>query len=126
MPLLAEHLLNRIAGGQPCFITAEAMDLLVRHDWPGNVRELHHTLERTVLIGGGNITAGILAPEIGGPGPKQPAPRGGFQAAIDQAEKQLLEEALRNSNGNKTAAAAAIGMKPSTFRDKLAKHGISG
>jgi DNA-binding protein Fis len=49
---------------------------------------------------------------------------GGFQAAIDHAEKQLLQEALRNSGGNKTAAAAALGMKPSTFRDKLAKHGL--
>jgi len=50
-------------------------------------------------------------------------PVGGFQAAIDHAEKQLLQEALRNTNGNKTAA-AALGMKPSTFRDKLAKHGL--
>jgi DNA-binding NtrC family response regulator len=126
VPPLAEHLLNRIAGGQPCCIAAEAMDLLVRHDWPGNVRELHHTLERTFLIGGGDITAGILGPEIGGPGFQQAAPRGGFQAAIDQAEKRLLEDALRKSNGNKTAAAAAIGMKPSTFRDKIAKHGLGG
>ena len=32
--------------------------------------------------------------------------------------------ALRTAGGNKTAAAAALGMKPSTFRDKLAKHGL--
>jgi DNA-binding protein Fis len=31
---------------------------------------------------------------------------------------------LRASGGNKTAAAAALGMKPSTFRDKLAKYGL--
>ena len=35
-----------------------------------------------------------------------------------------LQEALRTAGGNKTAAAAALGMKPSTFRDKLAKHGL--
>ncbi|MBU4271103.1 MAG: hypothetical protein KKE86_06385 [Planctomycetes bacterium] len=94
------------------------------HDWPGNVRELYHTLERALLIGGGNITPDVLAGEIGGPEPNERLPAGGFQAAIDHAEKQLLQDALRNSGGNKTAAAAALGMKPSTFRDKLVKHGL--
>jgi len=47
-----------------------------------------------------------------------------FQDAINQAERELLEKALREAGGNKTAAAAALGMKPSTFRDKLAKHGL--
>jgi len=124
VPLLAEHLSKRIAAGRPCPIAPDAMELLSRHDWPGNVRELYHTLERTYLIGGGDITAEILAAEIGGPDPNQRLPVGGFQAAIDHAEKQLLQEALRNAAGNKSAAAAALGMKPSTFRDKLAKHGL--
>ncbi len=124
VPLLAEHLLRRIAGKRPCQIDAAAIDLLARHDWPGNVRELYHTLERVYLIGGGHITAEILATEMGGPDANQRLPVGGFQAAIDHAEKQLLQDALRTSGGNKTAAAAVLGMKPSTFRDKLAKHGL--
>ena len=124
VPLLAEHLLKRIATDRPCQIEPGAIELLARHDWPGNVRELHHTLQRAYLIGGGSVTAEILAGEIGGPEGNQRLPPGGFQAAIDHAEKQLLQEALRNSGGNKTAAAAALGMKPSTFRDKLAKHGL--
>jgi len=124
MPLLTEHLLSRIAGDRPYRIDPDAVALLTRHDWPGNVRELHHTLERAYLIGGGHITGEILTTELGGPDPNQRLPVGGFQAAIDHAEKQLLQEALRNTNGNKTAAAAALGMKPSTFRDKLAKHGL--
>ena len=43
---------------------------------------------------------------------------------MQQTEKQLLEEALRAAAGNKTAAATRLGMKPSTFRDKLNKHGL--
>ncbi|HPZ83951.1 MAG TPA: helix-turn-helix domain-containing protein, partial [Thermogutta sp.] len=35
-----------------------------------------------------------------------------FQDAINQAERELLEKALREAGGNKTAAAAALGMKP--------------
>ena len=124
VPLLAEHLLKRIASERPCRVNPGTIDLLGRHDWPGNVRELYHTLERAYLMGGGHVTGEILSGEIGGPDANQRLPVGGFLAAIDHAEKQLLQEALRNSGGNKTAAAAALGMKPSTFRDKLAKHGL--
>jgi DNA-binding NtrC family response regulator len=124
VPLLTDCLLKRIAGAKPCRIDADAMAILSRHAWPGNVRELYHTLERAFLIGAGHISAEILAGEVGGPDPNHRLPVGGFQAAIDHAEKQLLQDALRNSAGNKSAAAAALGMKPSTFRDKLAKHGL--
>ncbi len=124
LPELTDHLLNRIAADRPRSIDPDALALLARHDWPGNVRELHHTLERAYLIGAGHITSEILTTEIGGPDPNQRLPVGGFQTAIDHAEKQLLQDALRNSAGNKSAAAAALGMKPSTFRDKLAKHGL--
>ena len=114
VPLLAEHLLRRIAGGEKgvrsllperpegCFaqkapdpFAPEVLNLLAHHHWPGNVRELYHTLEQAYLIGGGTITAEILSTEIGGPDPSQRVPLGGFQATIDHAEKQLLQEALR-------------------------------
>jgi len=124
VPLLAEHLLNRIAKGEPVELPDEAVELLKQHDWPGNVRELYHTLERAYLIGGGRIEPEILMTEIGGIDPQARLPIGGFHAAMEHAERELLQEALRTSGGNKTAAAAALGMKPSTFRDKLAKHGL--
>ena len=47
-----------------------------------------------------------------------------FQTAIDGMERALLQDALKATDGNKTAAAATLGMKPSTFRDKLTKHGL--
>ena len=126
VPLLAEHLLRRIAGQQECRIEPEAIELLQRHQWPGNVRELAHTLERTYLVGGGTITAELLRTEINdvAVNAAKPLPTGDFQAAMDQTERDLLERALRAAGGNKTAAAAALGMKSSTFRDKLAKHGL--
>jgi DNA-binding NtrC family response regulator len=136
IPALVEHLLRRIAGGEPYRIEPQAVELLVRHDWPGNVRELYHTLERSLLIGGGHITPDLLEADLGqpesepeGPGVPAaagpgPAPVGGFKAAMEFAEKQLLLNALEACDGNKTAAAGSLGMKPSTFRDKLVKYGI--
>ena len=101
------------------------MELLERHDWPGNVRELYHTLERAYLIGGGQITAEVLAAEIGGARPEPAAARRRIsRRRSTRPRSNCLQDALRNAGGNKTAAAAALGMKPSTFRDKLAKHGL--
>ncbi len=135
VPDLTEHLLARIAQDQPRSIDDAAIDLLAQHSWPGNVRELYHTLERAWLVGGGHISVELLQADLGlGAAPTDraagdPSPEtaqaSGFKAAMDFAEKQLLVDALQNSGGNKTAAAQALGMKPSTFRDKLAKHGLA-
>jgi len=126
IPELVQHLLRRIAADRPCQIDPAAVAALEGHDWPGNVRELYHTLERAYLVGSGQITAEVLGAEIGGVASPRPVATIslGFQAAMDEAERELLENALRTAKGNKTAAAAALGMKPSTFRDKLAKHGL--
>lgn len=130
IPLLVEHFMKRIAGGHSFTVEPTAIEVLQEHDWPGNIRELYHTLERAYLIGNGTITADIVRSEMahwptrdikGGAERSGPAT---FQDAINQAERELLEKALREAGGNKTAAAAALGMKPSTFRDKLAKHGL--
>lgn len=126
IPLLAQHLLQRIAKGNPYEIDSAAIEVLQSHAWPGNVRELYHTLERTYLVGAGQITADLLSAEMGDRSPSRPAAGGSsFQEVIDQAERELLDSALKKAGGNKTAAAAALGMKASTFRDKLAKHGLS-
>lgn len=124
VPALVDHLMRRIARDSPFSIEPDALAVLQRHDWPGNVRELYHTLERAYLVGGGKITAELLTAETAGIAGVPSALNGGFQAIMDQAERRLLENALRAAGGNKTAAAAALGMKPSTFRDKLAKHGL--
>ncbi len=127
VPLLAVHLLGQISSGAEVHVDEPAMEILQRHTWPGNVRELAHTLERAYLVGGGRLTAEVLAAEMSGiaaAADERAATAGDFQATINQTERELLSNALRSANGNKTAAAAALGMKASTFRDKLAKHGL--
>ncbi len=125
IPELVGYLLGRIAKESPYRIDSDAVELFGQHRWPGNVRELYNTLERALLIGGGHITAEIACHEIRGFESGRPDNHaGGFQAAVNRTERELLEEALRATGGNKTAAAASLGMKPSTFRDKLAKHGL--
>jgi DNA-binding NtrC family response regulator len=124
IPLLAEHLLKRIVTDRPARLEPSAIEALQRHNWPGNIRELYHLLQRVYLIGAGTITGELLLAEIDDVPQKELLPPGAFQATIDKTERELLETALQAAGGNKTAAAAALGMKPTTFRDKLAKHGL--
>ncbi|MFW6169190.1 MAG: sigma-54-dependent transcriptional regulator [Planctomycetota bacterium] len=138
VPALTRHLLAKIAGDKPHEIDENAIDILSRHDWPGNVRELHHALERAWLMGSGHITAKLLESDLNlldqessrqdqfgwSPASEDRKRPTDFKTAMEFAEKQLLVDALAESDGNKTAAAQALGMKPSTFRDRLAKHGL--
>jgi DNA-binding NtrC family response regulator len=125
VPLLADHLLKRIAKDAAAQLNPEAQDVLQRHDWPGNVRELYHVLERAYLIGSGRICKELLLAELADVAHKRPAPTGPFHETIGKTERELLDGALQAAGGNKSAAAAALGMKLSTFRDKLVKHGLS-
>ena len=128
VPLLAEHLLARIAGragmphrrrghgSPPAARLAGQRPRTVPHagaGLPGRRRTRH---------GRGADGRDGRHRRRRGNAPRRPA--GDFQAAMDQTERELLDNALRAAGGNKTAAAAALGMKPSTFRDKLAKHGL--
>ena len=123
VPLLVDHLLKRIAHGQPYSLDKDAVQCLLNHSWPGNVRELVHTLERAFLLGNGHITRNLLTPEMESPH-EGVAARGRFDMTVNQTEKELLRQALKEANGNKSAAARALGMRLSTFRDKLKKYNI--
>ncbi len=124
LPLIADHLLKRIARGRPYTLHKAGVQCLERHTWPGNVRELAHTLERAILLGNGAITKELLTPEMEA-AHEGLAAAGRFDAAISQTEQELLHKALKEANGNKSAAARALGMRLSTFRDKLKKHGLN-
>ncbi len=122
IPLLADCLLNRIAKDNPIQLEAAAQEVLQQHDWPGNVRELCHVLERAYLVGSGRIGKKLLLAELEEVARKRPAPTGLFHETIGKTERELLESALQAAGGNKSAASTALGMKLSTFRDKLVKH----
>jgi transcriptional regulator with PAS, ATPase and Fis domain len=99
VPLLAERFLQRLAHGAPYRLDPCAAELLVRHHWPGNVRELLHTLERAYLVGGGELTADLLAVELASVSQQRPDAQG-FQATIQQTERELLEKAMDAAKGN--------------------------
>jgi DNA-binding NtrC family response regulator len=71
----------------------------------------------------GTITTEQLVQEIGWKNGR-PSGEAGFQQRMDRFERELLVNALKATGGNKTAAARVLGMRPSTFRDKLERLGL--
>jgi two-component system response regulator AtoC len=148
--ILAEHFLQRFNakyGKQVRTIDARARGLLLTYPWPGNVRELSHVMERAVLWSRGSATLDIEHLSVGNPlqsapsaevvvqepGPtSEPAPSPGSPALpppgvdLEGWEKSLIEQALREADGNQTRAAQRLGISRDTLRYRLKKHGIQG
>jgi two-component system C4-dicarboxylate transport response regulator DctD len=87
---------------------------LIAHDWPGNVRELRNAAERHVL----GLAGGVL----GGNGAPEPAT---LQQQVNQVEKMLIEQALRQHRGRGSAVCQALGISRTSLYEKLARHGIA-
>jgi transcriptional regulator with PAS, ATPase and Fis domain len=126
---LAEHFLHRfrVKYGKPVErIDPRSYDLLRAYPWPGNVRELSHVIERAVLWSRGpTLQIEHLALEL--PSDEQPAPSATSRPAgmdLEQWERSLIEQALREADGNQTRAAHRLGISRDTLRYRLKKYGL--
>jgi DNA-binding NtrC family response regulator len=136
IPILIEHFLTRIRARDPrreLAVSREAMVYLWSYDWPGNVRELEHLVERlAILCDGPEIGVEILPPNmVSQPRPAMPeipASLAGagvnLPALVRELEGRLINEALKQTGGNKQAAARLLGLKRTTFAAKLRRCGV--
>ena len=104
------------------------MDALLRHTWPGNVRELRTAIEHAVVLcNSDKITPRDLPPSAreGGAAQARPAPaKPSNDLSVQDAEKQLIIRALKETNGNRTLAAKRLGLSRRTLYRKLAEYGL--
>jgi two-component system response regulator AtoC len=132
---LAQHFLRRFSakyGKQAERLDPRARDLLLSYPWPGNVRELSHVIERAVLWSQGPMLdvehlALEVPPDRVEAGTDAAAVRATSRPAgmeLEQWERSLIEQALRESDGNQTRAAQRLGISRDTLRYRLKKYGI--
>ena len=121
LSLLAIDRACRVLAREPVGITEEAMAALVDHDWPGDVAELELIIELAVAKASSTTIALCDLPPLAWPGPDQEEPLTGTYVEV---ERRLLERALLRSGGNKSEAARMLGLKRTTFLDKLRRHGL--
>jgi two-component system, NtrC family, response regulator AtoC len=135
VPRLAQDFLLEFATemGKPVKdFTAEALEALINYSWPGNVRELRAAIEHAVVLcRGDRITLRDLPPStrsgggaIASSDPKKILAQNDM--TVKEAEKQLILRALKEANGNRTLAAARIGMSRRTLHRKLHSYHLEG
>jgi len=128
MPL-AEHFVQRVndwAKRDVTGLSAGARDALLAHAWRGNVRELANAIERAVVLtGSGVVSADALG--LGKPRRRRAepdTPEGlNLKDAVKQVENALIRRALDQTGGNRTEAAALLGLNRTTLVEKLRKLG---
>jgi DNA-binding NtrC family response regulator len=139
IPDLARHLLGR-AARRPvdqvaALLSPEAIDALLEHEWPGNVRELANVMEHAyILSGGGAIAPEHLPYHVRSPRPSGPTtlslkrpeasaahalPATAPARTLREIEMEHIFRVLEKHNGNKTAAAAELGIVLKTLYNKL-------
>ena len=142
IPLLVGTMLANMASrhpGRDIQPSNEALDALGAYGWPGNVRELVNALEYAMVhVDGTSILARHLPPEVQGAGHRvatlladDTAPASAlvqryYRAPAQQPgqEKETLLLALKETGGNKAAAAEKLGMSRTTLWKRLKQYGI--
>ena len=144
VPLLAEHLIARAAreAGKPApDLTADVLAALLAYDWPGNVRELENEMRRLVVLAGTEARTehlssavierrSLFAPSSAAPASRdelRPDTTGSgadIRAAVADLERRSIETALARARGNKSKAAADLGISRFALQRKLDKYGI--
>lgn len=103
-------------------ISSQAMDLLRLYEWPGNIRELKNTMERAMVLGGGDmILPQDLPEEIRKLTNRLPV----TFPPLSQVEKEHIIRALKLVGGNKTQAAAMLRIGRATLYEKVKQYNIS-
>ena len=119
---LSQKSQKRLEGIKP-----EALRKLTGFHWPGNVRELENIVERACAFAPGPfIEASDIqmdhAPERNHFGQAALLPEG---KTLDEWEDELIREAYRRANGNKSEAARMLGLSRNALRYRLEKIGIA-
>jgi two-component system response regulator PilR (NtrC family) len=148
LPELVQALLQRLcqeSAQDVPELSPQALDWLLSRELPGNVRELENLLQRALALSGGatlapgdfgdtdddietrptalNTRAGAL-PDTASPTDAQDTIPSDLQSYLDDQERQVLLKALRESDFNRTAAAARLGLNLRQMRYRIKRLGI--
>jgi Nif-specific regulatory protein len=129
VPALVEYFLEKYAvehRRQARRIASAAIDALCQYDWPGNVRELENAVERAVVACEGSVVEEQHLPKaIRGANHAGIDRKPTLAQAVEQVERRMIEEALRESAGNLARASRALGTSERVLRYKMTKYKLT-
>jgi two-component system response regulator HydG len=124
IPLLVTAFLEKFSDPQlPAWsISEDAMRRLIAYDWPGNVRELENAIERGVALGNGPIVdVADLPPNLQYPATER-VPESDELLPLEELERRAILRTLRQTSGDKLAAARILGIGKTTLYRKLKQY----
>jgi two-component system nitrogen regulation response regulator NtrX len=135
---LLNHFMEQIArstGLAQRPIAEDALAVLQAHDWPGNVRQLRNSVERLLIMAGGEpgsiITADLLPTDVGASVPSLPSGQGGeklmampLREAREIFEREYLVAQINRFGGNISRTAEFVDMERSALHRKLKSLGV--
>ena len=126
--LLVDHFLEKFAREHRRSIkriSTPAIDMLTSYHWPGNVRELENTLERSVLMCDGEVIHGHhLPPSLQTAEASGTVTRVSLRDAVSSYEKDLIQDALKTTRGNRARAARLLDTTERIVNYKVRQYGI--
>ena len=126
--LLADHFLeafSRTHNKNIKRISTPAIDMLMSYHWPGNVRELENTLERGVLVCDGHVIhAHHLPPTLQTAEASGTVTRVSLSDAVAAYEKDLIQDALKTTRGNRAKAARLLNTTERIINYQVRKYAI--
>ena len=124
IPLLVNAFLEKFSDpARPIHtISEEAMRRIMAYDWPGNIRELENAIERAVALGSGPILhVGDLPSNLQYTSTEK-LPEGDEMVPLEALERRAIFRALRETAGDKLAAARLLGIGKTTLYRKLKQY----
>ena len=129
IPYLIDHFVEKYSadtGGRIKEITPAAVDKLTAYHWPGNVRELENIIERAMVLARSDS---IGVDDVHLDHARAGAPSGDAVflpdgMTLEQYEQQLIREALRRTDDNKSQAARLLGLTRNALRYRLSQMGV--
>jgi two-component system response regulator HydG len=128
IPLLVTAFLEKFSNSQQTSrtISEDAMRQLIAYDWPGNVRELENAIERAVALGSGPIVqVADLPTQLQYPTTERLPERNELLPLVE-LERRAILHTLRQTAGDKLAAARILGIGKTTLYRKLKQYHLEG
>jgi len=136
LALLAQHFINQARTLVPhaamARLSPEVLRRMEAYDWPGNLRELRHEMQRALVMAAGRdeILEADLSPALRNSADTtvstaetadESAP---LEEKVAALERREIVQALARSNGNRSHAAARLGLSRQGLLNKMARHGL--